>query len=222
MLGRKARPVILGQLATIADTQKHVMRHDHVAFFETAVIRGHQRDIGTDGRIQQNRLGAPFGIKAMTLQFHIDTARQRIRERGKPFSDKRRLTFGSCSADKAVHRAAGKQDQSYAVSTKCLQLDHRIIAALNLEKGARIVAAQRLVSGLALRQKHHFAAAARIRDEALQPDDRLDPCLTHFFTEFQRAEHVVGVGDGHRRLRIATCKRHDRLQAKRRFRQRIG
>ena len=159
MLGRKARPVILGQLAAIADTQKHIMRHDHVAFFKTAVIRGHQRNIGTDRRVQQHRLGAPLGIEAVTLQLDIDTARKRFLERGKTFINQRRLPLGSRRANETPHRPAGKQDQALAVTSERFQPDHRIIAALDLEKGPRIVAAQRLVTGLALRQKHHLAAA---------------------------------------------------------------
>ena len=159
MLGRKARPVILGQLAAIADTQKHVMRHDHVAFFKTAVIRGHQRNIGTDRRVQQHRLGAPLGIEAVPLQLDIDTARKRFLERGKTFINQRRLPLGSRRANETPHRPAGKQDQALAVTSERFQPDHRIIAALDLEKGPRIVAAQRLVTGLALRQKHHLAAA---------------------------------------------------------------
>ena len=159
MLGRKARPVILGQLAAIADTQKHIMRHDHVAFFKTAVIRGHQRNIGTDRRVQQHRLGTPLGIEAVTLQLDIDTARKRFLERGKTFINQRRLPLGSRRANETLHRTAGKQDQTLAVTSERFQPDHRIIAALDLEKGPRIVAAQRLVTGLALRQKHHLAAA---------------------------------------------------------------
>ena len=159
MLGRKARPVILGQLAAIADTQKHMMRHDHVAFFKTAVIRGHQRNIGTDRRVQQHRLGTPLGIEAVTLQLDIDTARKRLFEGGKTFINQRRLPLGSSRANETLHRPAGKQDQILAVTSERFQPNYRIIAALDLEKGPRIVAAQRLVTGLALRQKHHLAAA---------------------------------------------------------------
>ena len=70
-----------------------------------------------------------------------------------------RSALGSRCADEPVHRASGQQDHPLIVLCKRFQLDHRIIAALDLEKGPRIVAAQRLVTGLALRQKHHLAAA---------------------------------------------------------------
>ena len=72
--------------------------------------------------------------------------------------------------------------------------------------------AQGRITGLILRQQHNLAMAARIADKTFQPDDRLHAGIAHFLRELQRAKHVVGVGDCHRRLRIGTGKRRDRLQ----------
>ena len=95
----------------------------------------------------------------MTLQLDIDTARKRFLERGKTFINQRRLPLGSRRANETPHRTAGKQDQVLTVTSERFQPDQRIITTFDLEKGPRIVAAQRLVTGLALRQKHHLAAA---------------------------------------------------------------
>ena len=135
MLWREARAVVLGQFAAVADAQQHIMRHDHVALFETAVIGRDKGNVCRDGRVEQHRLGAALNNKPVTLQFDIDASRKGLHERGKPLIDKRRLALGSRRADEPVHRASGQQDHPLIVLCKRFQLDHRIIAALHIEKG---------------------------------------------------------------------------------------
>ena len=53
-------------------------------------------------------------------------------------------------------------------------------------------------------------------------DDRLDAVAGHLFGEFQRTEHVVGVGQRQRRLAVLFGKLRQARDRQRAFEQRIG
>ena len=53
-------------------------------------------------------------------------------------------------------------------------------------------------------------------------DDRLDAGARHFLGEFQRPEHVVGVGERQRRLPVLLRKLRQARDRQRAFQQRVG
>ena len=134
MLGGETRPVLLGQLAAIADTDQHIMRHRHLAAVKAAVIGGDQRQTGGQRQIQKDRLGALFAGKTMTLKFDIDTARQSGLQRGETLGYQRGLSLGGGGTDKSIQRTAGKTDQPLLIRDQIIKCDDRVIAALDLKQ----------------------------------------------------------------------------------------
>ena len=215
MLGRETAAILFRQLAPGADTDKNVMRHLHVAALEPAVIRGHKRQPGRKRGIKEYRLGTLLGSKTMTLQLDIDTAGKRGRQGGKTFGDKAGLVIRRRFGDKAVLAAAGQQDHPLARSRQRLKRNYRIVTTLDRQQRLGIQPAQRRIAGLGLRQQHDLATAAIIAKQTFKADDRLHTSAHHGLREFQRPEHVVGVGNGRGRLRITRGKGRQLFQAKR-------
>ena len=116
----------------VANADKHVMRHRHLAIVETAVIRGDKRQAGGKRSIQEDRFGPLLAGKPVALKFNIDPSRQTGLQGGKTLIHKRGLSLGRGSADKPVPCAAGQQDQPVPVSKKMIKGYYRVITALDL------------------------------------------------------------------------------------------
>ena len=71
---------------------------------------------------------------------------------------------------------------------------------------------------------HRAAAVVLVAevDAERAADDRLDAGARHFFGEFQRAEHVVGVGQRQRRLAVFFGELRQPRDGQRALKQRIG
>ena len=135
MFSCKARAVFLGQLAAVADADKHIMRGDHLAAVETAVIGRHKRKPGGKRRLKKDRLGALLCRQPMPLDLDIETVGKCGFQRGDPVIDKRGLPLGGGGPHEPLQRPAGQQDQPVAILRQRIQPNDRVIAALDLEEG---------------------------------------------------------------------------------------
>ena len=110
----------------------------------------------------------------------------------------------------------------------------RLLGRRRFQEGARAQPHQAAVAGLArgeqhdARQRPHPAGQARIArlvaeiDRERAADDRLDAGARQLLGEFQRPEHVVGVGQRQRRLLVRLGELGEPADGQRAFKQRIG
>ena len=185
------------------------MRQLHLAGLEAAVIRRHERQVRLERHVKKDRLGTLLGGETVTLKLDIDAPGKRRAKRGKPVPDKIGLPVGRGAGNEPLLGTACQQDQPVAIGGEAFERDHRIVAPLDRQERLRIQPAERRITGVILRQKHHFAIAAPVADKAFETDNRLNASLHHDLREFQSAEHVLAVGDGNGGLRISPGQGRD-------------
>ena len=108
----------------------------------------------------------------------------------------------------------------------------RTVGRRGVEIGARAKPHQAAIAVLARGEQHdarpalaHGPAAVVLVGEVdaeRAADDRLDAGARHFLGEFQRAEHVVGVGQRQRRLAVFFGELRQARDGQRALKQRIG
>ena len=110
----------------------------------------------------------------------------------------------------------------------------RLLVRRSFQEGARIEPHQAAIAALARRQQDDArpldrrAAGPRAVllvaeiDRQRAADDRLNASRRHFLGEFERAEHVVGVGERQRRLAVGLCQFGQPRDRERALQQRIG
>ncbi len=114
-----------------------------------------------------------------------------------------------------------------------LELDMGRLMNRRLHEGARIELHQVTVAALAGSQQHDARRRGCMRiagigilvaeiDRNLAADDGLDAIARHLVGEFQRPEHVVGVGQRQRRLAIGLGELAELGDLDRALQQRIG
>ena len=110
-------------------------------------------------------------------------------------------------------RAAGQRDQILGVAFQPFELDVRRLMDRRFQERPRVQPHQAAIAALARRQQHDSRRrrgqrVARVGilvaeiDREFAADDRLDAVAGHLVGEFQRPEHVVGVGQRQRRLAV--------------------
>ena len=108
---------------------------------------------------------------------------------------------------------AAQRDQIVCAALQPFELDMRGLMNRRLEEGARIQPHQIAIASLARRQQHDARGRRRRSiagvgiliaeiDRELAADDRLDAVTGHLVREFERPEHVVGVGQRQGRLAV--------------------
>ena len=110
--------------------------------------------------------------------------------------------------------AAGERNEAVGLALEPGELDMRRLVRRAFEEGAGVEPHQAAVAGLA-RGQEHDALARRCRGDATMAagvvlvaeidreraaDDRLHAIAGELLREFERTEHVVGVGQRQRRL----------------------
>ena len=134
--------------------------------------------------------------------------------------------------DRAVG-AAGQRDQILGIAFQPFELDMRGLMHRRFQKRPRVQPHQAAVTALARRQqddsrRRRGQRIARVRvlvaeiDGELAADDRLDAVARHLVGEFQRPEHVVGVGQRQRRLAVGLRQLAELGDLDRALQQRIG
>ena len=204
------------------------------------VLRGGEvRLIGRDqrgalgiGEFDQHRLGLALGRHAMALQFDIEPVAEQIEQRFQARRGERALPGG----DRRIERTAeapGERDHAFGLALQPIELEARRLVRRRVEEGARVEPHQAAVALLARRQQHdalalgHGVSVARAMldvaeiDGQRAADNGLDAGSGELFGEFQRAEHVVGVGQRQRRLMIGLGEFRQLADRQRAFEQRI-
>ncbi len=184
------------------------------------------------GKIDQAGLGTALLLDAVTLQLDIEAIAEQACQ---PVAARRGqgcMVAVNRQRDRPVG-AAGERDQVLGIALQPLELDVRGLMDRRLQERPRVQPHQAAIAALARRQQDDSRRCrsqriARIGilvakvDRELAADDRLDAVARHLVGEFQRAEHVVGVGQRQRRLAVRLGEFAELLDLDRALQQRIG
>ena len=234
MFRRELAPLGLADDGALRDTDQRVMRLVVGARREIWLVGADQRQATVVGQIDQHALDVALRGDAVALQLDVKAAV----EHGLQLPQTALCNVEAAEAEAGIERAAraaGQRDEAGAASGQALQRDVRRLAGRRIEPGARGQMHQVEIARLVLRQKHQRRAtgillatpgrqlgAVTEGDRQLNADDRLNAGLRQLFREFQRAEQVVGVGDGQRRHAVGACEGRQLADRHRAFAQRVG
>ena len=202
---------LLVNISAFGNADQRVMRLKHLGLGEIDIVGCHQRQIHLIGQADKALLGQAFrrgclpAVAWMALQLHIKALRI---DRSQPRQHRPRLRPlpGLQEPPHRPVRATGQADQPGGILRQIVQRHLWQLAAL-VEIKAGVQLHQIHVAGLVLCQQDHggkgprlFARSGRImRHRDLAPHDRLHARPLGGDRKLQRCEHVVGVGDRHRR-----------------------
>ncbi len=209
------------------------MRLVHVGLGEIDIVGGDQRQVHRIGHLDMAafgrlfRLGILTALAGMALQLDIEPVGK---GRGKPQHQRlglRDLPGLQEPPDGAV-RAAGEADEAVGMRLELLGRDMRQSpVAAHVEAGVELH--QMRIARLVLREKNDGRGRAGavaglhgvVIDRDLAADNRLHPRACRQNREFQRGEHVVGVGDGDGGHRHLVAKPDKLLHRHRPFEKRV-
>ncbi len=213
MLGRELAAVGLGNDAALRDGDQGVMGVVVVAPGEVRLVGGDERNVAGVGELDQRAFGGLLVRRAVTLQLHVEAvAEQRLQH-----SAARRGEVMLPRDNRRIERPAGpagQRDQVVGLTVQPRQLQMRFLVRRRFHERPRAKLHQGAVARLAGGQQHDArqrpdpagqARIARLVAEIQRQraaDDRLDAVAGQLLGEFQRAEHVVGVGQRQRRLMV--------------------
>ncbi len=235
VLDRELAPIGLDQQPPLGDADERVMRLMILAAGKQRFVGGDERDAARIGELDQRGLGGAFGRGAVALQLDIEPVAEQPRQRLAASLRQGALAGDDCRVERAAG-AAGQHDQPVGLALEPGQLEVGLLVRRRLQKGARVQPHQAAIAGLARGQQNdarallHRAAAshARVRflvgkiDRERTADDRLDPRRRHLVREFERPEHVVGIGERERGLPIGLGELGQPRDRQRAFEQGIG
>ena len=234
VLGRELAPVGLDHQPPFGDADQRVMRLVVLALGEQRLVGRDQRDAARIGELDERRLGGAFGRSAVALQLDVEPVAEQPRQR---LAAPARQT-ALAGDDRRIERPAGpsgQRDQAIGLALEPSELEMRLLVRRRLEKCARIEPHQAAVAALARGQENDARA---LQDRAVAgaragllvgeihrqcaADDRLDARRRHLVGEFERPEHVVGVGERERGLPVGLGELGKPRDGQRAFEQRIG
>ena len=234
VLGRELAPVGLDHEPPFGDADQRVMRLVVFAAREERLVGGDERNPARIGERDQRRLGAAFGRAAVALQLDVEPVAEQPRQRLAAHVREMALPGDDRSIERPA-RAAGQRDQAVGLALEPGELEVRRLVRRRFEKGARIEPHQAAVAASRARPGERCAGVRaargrRARDRVLigkidrerTADDRLDAAARHLVGEFERTEHVVGVGERQRRLAVGLGELAQPRDRQRAFEQRIG
>ncbi len=237
VLDGEVAAVRLPQHAPLGDAQQRVVGLVVFDGGEARLVGGDERNALGVGEIDERGFDSALLREAMALQLHIEavaeSGEQRIDARG----GQMRLARGDDAVDRAV-RSAGQADQPVRMAFEPGELDVGRLVAGMVQKGARIEVQEIAVAGLGRGEQHqprqrlgaggeppsartHLIVLVAAIDRERAADDRLDARTRHLFREFERTEHVVGVGERQGRLVVGLGEFGEPRDRKRAFQQRI-
>jgi len=234
MFGRELAPIGLGHQAALGDADKGIVRLIVVLGRKQGLVRGDERNPALIGECDERRLDLAFAAAAMALQFNVEPVAEQPLERGAACLREMALPGGDCHVERSAG-AAGQHHQAFGLSLEPGKTQMRWLIGRGFEKGAGVKPHQAAIAALARGQKND-ARAFELRgapgmrqclmvgkvDSERAADDRLNPRRRHLVGEFERTEHVVGVGERERRLAIRLGELAQPRDRERAFEQRIG
>ena len=232
VIGRQLLAIGLGDQAAAGDAQQRVMRLVIVIAGEIRLVGRDQRQALGIGEIDQAAFDAALLVDAVALQFDIEAVAEQISQPVAARRGQRGVIAMQRQRDRPLG-AAGQRDQVLRVALEPFELDVRGLMDRRLQERPRVQPHQAAIAALARRQQHdsrrcRSQRVARIGilvaeiDREFQADDRLDAVARHLVGEFQRPEHVVGVGQRQRRLAVRFGEFAELGDLDRTLQQRIG
>ena len=195
------------------------------------VGRDQRQSLGI-GEIDQAGFGAALLVDAVALQFDIEAIAEQASQPVATGCRERCMIAMQRQRDRPVG-AAGQRDQILGIAFQPFELDVRGLMDRRFQKRPRVQPHQAAVTALPRRQqddsrRRRGQRIARVRvlvaeiDGEFAADDRLDAVARHLVGEFQRPEHVVGVGQRQRRLAVGLRQFAELGDLDRALQQRIG
>ena len=222
----------LVHISALRDTHHRIVGLEDISLGKVDIICGHQRQAQ---RVSQFHMAA-FAellrfrqptLTGMALQFHIQTVRVNRRQR----LQQRLRLWHPGRTQMLPHRPVWPTRQAYQPVRVPLQLGQRHVwrCPVPTQIQRRVQLHQMLIPAPILRQQHHSRRGARLfsrrRDLIFQVDlathNRLHPRPRSRFGKFERTEHVVCIGDRHRRHSCVSHHSRQLLHLHRPFQQRI-
>ena len=241
--GAGLEPVFRSEMAALSlreqpalgDAEKRVMRLVVVGAREERLVRGDQRDAARIGLIDECAFGRALRRRFVALQLDIEPAVEQPAQGGESGREQRHLSREDRPVERAV-RPAGERNQAFGRVVEPSELHMRRFSRGGFQEGARDQAQEIAVSLLARGQQHETGQSkARIVRPLPRPlivigkvdseraaDDRLDSGARELLGKFQRAEHIVGVGERERRLPVGFRQFGKARDRQRALQQRIG
>src|SRR5579883_3257056 len=236
MLGRETPAIGVAHDGALGDREQHVVGGIEIGVGEMSVVGRDQRQVMLVGEVDERRLDAILGGKAVAHQLDVEPAGEERLE-----AEQHRLGgLALPLRQKPPHRArwtASKGDQAAAHALERREIDLRHLAGVALEEGLTHELREVGVADPVLHQHHKRVRRrcgsdpaetrggvlrARAPDRQLAADKRLNPRLGRSGREFQRAEEITGVRHGDRRHAVALTELHQLLDLDRARRERIG
>ena len=232
VIGRQLLAVGLGDQTPAGDAQQRVVGFVVVVRCEIRLVGGDQRQPLGIGKIDQAGLDAALFVDAMALQFDIEAVAEQARQPVAARRRERRVIAMERERNRAIG-PAGQGDQILGLAFQPFELDVRGLVNRRLEESPRVQTHQAAIAALPRRQQHDSRRrrgkrVARVRiliaeiDGEFAPHDRLDAVARHLVGEFQRPEHVVGIGQRQRRLAVGFRQFAELGDLDRALQQRIG
>ena len=232
VIGRELLAIGLGDQLAAGDAEQRVVGFVIVIRCEIWLVGRDQRQSLGIGEIDQAGFGAALLVDAVALQFDIEAIAEQASQ---PVATRRReggVIAMQRQRDRAVG-TAGQRDQIQGFVFQPFELDMRGLMDRRFQKRPRVQPHQAAVAALPRRQQYDSRRRrgqriARVRvlvaeiDSELAADDRLDAVARHLVGEFQRPEHVVGVGQRQGRLAVGLRQFAELGDLDRALQQRIG
>ncbi len=231
VLGRQLAAVGIGDELAFGDAKKRVVGFVILAGGKERLVGGDERQPAGVGELDQRRLGDAFGGRAVALQFDIEAVAVKPLQRLTARQRQRVLAARQGHIERAV-RPAGERDQPFAFAVEPGEFQMRPLLRRVFEIGPRAKPHQAAVTALRRGQQHdarkdlvdravpHLLIAEIDTERAA--DDRLDAVARQFFGEFERPEHIVGVGERQRRLAVFLGELGEPPNHQRALEERIG
>ncbi len=208
------------------------MRFEITGLSEIGLIGGDERQAATIGKVQQLRLHVAFRTQIVALELDIQPVAVETLERCEARARLLRPALRQGAVQGAVG-SAGQRDQLLGVGGERVERQMRLVALLDIEKGARGEPHQIAIARLGLGQQHDIGETVVSRrdcsalavgevDPELCACDRLEAGLGRLLGKFQGREEIIGVGDSERGLEVAHREINQLAKRKRALAQRIG
>ncbi len=232
MIGRELLAVGFRDQLAAGDAEQRVMGLVIVVRRKVGLVSRDQRQALGIGEIDQPALDAALLVDAVALQFDVEPVAEQASQPLAARRGERHMIRLQRQRDRTI-RAAGQRDQILGIAFQPFELDVRRLMNRRFQKRPRVQPHQAAVAALLRRQQNDSRRHSRRRiacirvlvaeiDGELAADDRLDAVARHLVGEFQRPEHVVGVGQRQRRLAIGFRQFAELGDLDRALQQRIG
>ncbi len=225
-------PVALGDQPALRDADQRIVCLVVLAPGEIGLVGGDERQASRIGKLDERRLGAALGGKAMALQLDIEPVAENVVQPGTAGGGEIGLPGGKGEIER-TGGTAGERYEPVGGLGQHRERHVRGLAGRHREERVRGQAHQVAIALLARGEQDEPRAASGPRaagrsvlvgevDRERATDDRLDAGARELVGKLERAEHVVGVGQGQGRLPIGLGELGQLGDGQRAFEQRIG